>query len=170
MTEEEDGRYLDEEDVAEQQDRLEEQQGDVEDVEWANVPQQRKQESLYTLFNKVWKSQDSSKVANLDTKELGPFPIMAVRNAQFLSLLGVVTRHNKFAAFFNQLAEITLKTSASKKGWFTELFVSQKKSTSRFSGSPFGQSVQQGQHSANNFKPRRFNLFGAGSQESVTNE
>lgn len=156
---EDEEQFLDEEDLAEQQDRIEEQQSDIEDSDWANVPQQKKNDSLYNLFHKVWKSPDSSKVANLDKTELGVHPVMSVRNAQFLALLGATTKHKRFAQFFNTLGEITLKTSASKKGWFTELFVSQKKSTSRFSGLP---------PNPNQFKPkRRFSLFGAGSNENV---
>lgn len=159
----EEEQMLDEEDAAEQQDRFEDQQETYEDVEWSNVPQQRKNDSLYTLFGRVWRTNDSSKVANLDKTELGPHPVMAVRQSQFIGLLGAYTKHKKFAEFFYKVGEITLATSASKKGWFTELFVSQKKSTSRFSGNNL--------NNLNQFKPkRRFSLFGAGSNEQVQNE
>lgn len=130
-------QYLDQEEMVDQQDRLEEQGEDVENLEWADIPEKKKQDSLYTLFNKVWKSLDSSKVANLGKEELGKQPLMTVRDAQYLALLGDTLKHRKFASFFRTAGEITLKTSASKKGWFTELFVSQKKYTSR--ASSFGQ-------------------------------
>jgi hypothetical protein len=42
--------------------------------------------------------------------------------------------HKNFATFFKTSSEIILTTSASKKGWFTELFVSQKKFTTRAAG------------------------------------
>ena len=152
--------YLDEEDMAESQDRMDEQQDEVETVEWADVPRQGKPAGLYTLFNKVLKSTDNSKVANLDKYELGPQPFMNVRNSQFLALLGITVHHQRFARFFYDLSEITLKTSASKKGWFTELFVSQKKSTVRATnfGSP---SIAEGHDFGNKSKRRRPNLFGS---------
>jgi hypothetical protein len=125
-----DEEYLDQEDYNEQQDNLEEQQENVESVEWAEVPQRRKQDSLYTLFQKVWKTPDSSKVANLSAPELGR-PIISVRDAQYLQLLGNTFKHPRFGLFFKTSGEIVLSTSASKKGWFTELFVSQRKFTTR---------------------------------------
>lgn len=152
--------FLDSQDTMDQEERLEDQS---DEVDWSDVPTQKKPESLYALFNKVWRSRDNSKVANLDKYELGPQPIMNVRNAQFLSLIGAVVRHNSFSQFFMNLSEITLKTSASKKGWFTELFVSQKKQTTRFAGMPFGEQQDHQQ-----FKTKkRFNLFGGGSAEKV---
>jgi len=149
-------QYLDAEDYTEQQERLEEQGEDVESAEWADIPQKRKQDSLYTLFNKVWKSIDSSKVANLGKEELGKHPLMTVRDAQYLALLGVTLKHPRFAKFFKSSGEITLATSASKKGWFTELFVSQKKFTTRAAGS-FGSPAVNAQ--------KKWNLFGGGKEQ-----
>jgi len=121
------------------QEQQEEYDDSQEDEDWAaNVPEKRKEESLYTLFQRVWRTPDSSKVANLDKYELGKVSLMNVRDSQYLALLGNALKHPKFSAFFNTVAEITLKTSASKKGWFTELFVSQKKFTQRASSSSFG--------------------------------
>lgn len=150
--------YLDHEDISEQQDRLEEQGEDVESAEWADIPQRRKQDSLYTLFQKVWKSPDSSKVANLNNTELGKQVLMTVRDAQYLALLGVTLKHEKFARFFRRSSEITLATSASKKGWFTELFVSQKKFTTRAAGN-FG-----GQDASN--QKKKWSLFGGNERTS----
>lgn len=161
--------YLDEEDMAENQDRMEDQHDDVESVEWADVPQQKRSEGLYTLFQKVLRSKDNSKVGNLDKYELGPQPFMNVRNAQFLALCGGTVKHKRFATFFYDVAEITLKTSASKKGWFTELFVSQKKSTQRFVGQPGGAGGVAGgqQFGQAPFKKRRFNIFGGQPEAPV---
>jgi len=157
--------YLDEEDLAEQQDKMEDQQdeSDITEASWAaDVPSGRRPEGLYQLFGKVLRAKDNSKLGNLDKYELGPQPFMNVRNAQFIALCGNTVHHPRFARFFYDLAEITLKTSASKKGWFPELFVSQKKSTTRFSGSGFGQ--QPGQMGGGQFgqpvKKKRFNIFG----------
>jgi len=123
-------QFIDEQDIVDQQDQMEEQSDGTESVEWAEVPERRKQDSLYTLFQKVWKTPDSSKVANLSFAELGK-PVITVRDAQYLSLLAITFKHPRFAAFFQKNSEITLATSASKRGWFTELFVSQKKFTTR---------------------------------------
>lgn len=156
--------YLDEEDMLDQQERMDDQHDDIENVEWADVPQQKRSEGLYTLFQKVLRSKDNSKVGNLDKYELGPQPFMNVRNAQFLALCGATVHHKEFARFFYDIGEITLKTSASKKGWFTELFVSQKKQTTRFTGTggaPGVGGVAQGQQFGQQpFKKKRFNIFG----------
>lgn len=147
-------QYLDTEDFTDQQERIEDQQEDIEQMDWAEVPQKRKQESLYTLFNRVWKSPDSSKVGNLNNVELGKFPLMTVRDSQYLALLGYTLKHKKFANFFRHAGEITLSTSASKKGWFTELFVSQKKFTSR--ASSHGAATDSSQ------AKKKWSLFGGG--------
>lgn len=156
VTEEE---FLNQEDYGEQQDSMEDQADQVESVEWAEVPQRRKQDSLYTLFQKVWKAPDSSKVANLNMPELGR-PLLSVRDAQYLELLGNTFHHSKFAKFFKNTSEIILSTSASKKGWFTELFVSQRKLTTRsVSGaggaSPYGAETQA---------QKKWSLFGGSSK------
>ena len=111
----------------------EEYEDQLEDQEdYADVPYQKKKDDLFSLFTKVWKAPDSSKVGNLNNQELGVLNI-SVRDAQRIALLAEVCHHKKFGEFFNKQAEIILKTSASKKGWFVELFVSQKKFTSRSS-------------------------------------
>ena len=151
-------QYLDNEDVSDQQERMEDQGDDVESAEWADIPQKRKQDSLYTLFNKVWKSVDSTKVANLGKEELGKQPLMTVRDSQYLSLLGNTLKHPKFAKFFRATGEITLASSASKKGWFTELFVSQKKFTTRAAGTFGNPNISN--------EKKKWSLFGGGERTS----
>ena len=124
--------YLDGEDLTDQQELIEDHNDQTEMDAFSNVPQARKPESLYTLFNRVWKTPDSSKVANLNSVELGQITV-SVRDCQYLSLLSSVLKHPKFGWFWKTRGEITLATSPSKKGWFTELFVSQKKFTQRAS-------------------------------------
>lgn len=116
----------------EEEEYTEEDEEDEEEGGYANVPTQKEKDDLFSLFGKVWKAPDSSKVANLNNQELGNLPI-SVRHNQYLSLLGDTLKHKNFSKFFASVAEITLKTSASKKGWFTELFVSQKKFNSKSS-------------------------------------
>jgi len=157
-TQEQTEQYLDNEDISDQQERMEEQGDDVESAEWADIPQKRKQDSLYTLFNKVWNSRDSTKVANLAKEELGKQPLMTVRDSQYLSLLGNTLKHPRFAKFFRATGEITLASSASKKGWFTELFVSQKKFTTRAAGIFGNPNISN--------EKKKWSLFGGGEKTS----
>lgn len=110
----------------------EENYEDYEEELEANVPDLKKKDDLYSLFKRVWKAPDSSKVGNLSNQELGMLP-MSVRDNQYLALLGTTFGHKDLANFFKARSEIILSTSSSKKGWFTELFVSQKKFTSKSS-------------------------------------
>lgn len=135
MDEQQTEQFLDSEDMQDAADLSGDQQDSYDQARWeehaeAQVPFQKRPESLFGLFTKVWKAPDSSKVANLDKWEMGKIS-MSVRDAQYLSLLGSTLHHPGFSGFFRNVGEITLKTSASKKGWFTELFVSQKKFTAR---------------------------------------
>jgi len=126
MDEQQAEAYLDSEDYQEQMD----QQEEMSDWSEAQVPQTKKADTLFSLFQKVWKTPDSSKVANLKNAELGKLDF-SVRDAQYLALLGMMLNHKNFATFFKTSSEIILSTSASRNGWFTELFVSQKKYTQR---------------------------------------
>lgn len=96
------------------------------DEESYNFPNPIEQGSLYDLFKRVLMMPTSSKVGNLDRIELGTLPY-SVRDCQKIAELARMLGHPKFGEYFERLAEIILKTSSSKKGWFTELFVSQKK-------------------------------------------
>jgi len=141
-------------------DEMEDQQDKQEDYDDAmeekkrsgmdeyEMPQQRESESLYNLFHRVLKLKDSSKVGNLDKPELGMLN-MSVRDSQRIALLAHKLNHDNFASFFVDQGEIILRTSGSKKGWFTELFVSQKKAKSS------SQSVEVAQP-----QKKKFGLFG----------
>lgn len=95
-----------------------------------NSPTYSKQEDLYSLFWKVTTIEDSSKVANLDYKELGMLDI-AVRDAQHIAQTAVILGEIEFGKWMTEQAQIILRTSASKKGWFVDLFVSAKRFTSK---------------------------------------
>ena len=110
----------------EQQELLEAQSQQLE----ASYPTVKEESNLYNLFWKVLQRRDSTKVANLKKDEIGNLNI-TVRDAQKLGMLGHLFGHETFGDFFFAVAEITNSTSMAKDGWFTELFVSQKKFATR---------------------------------------
>ncbi len=87
-------------------------------------------DSIFTFFRHVLGIKDSSKVANLDRRELGMLDL-SVRNCEYLATLGELLHNKSFSELFMNKAEITLATSMSKKGWLPELVVSQKRFTQR---------------------------------------
>jgi len=106
---------------------LDEQREQWEEASGMNYPIAKKSESLFSLFKDVWRTTNSTKVANLDKAELGDLGV-SVRDAQEISQLATILHHKKFGEYFTGIGEITLATSMSKKGWFVELFVTSKKS------------------------------------------
>jgi len=95
-----------------------------------NSPTYSKPDDLYSLFWKTINIEDSSKVANLDKVELGMLN-MSVRDCQNIALVAKTLGHKGFSDWMMDQSQIILKTSASKKGWLTELFVSAKKFSSK---------------------------------------
>ena len=95
-----------------------------------NSPTYSEKQDLYGLFWKTINIKDSSKVANLDTREIGMLPI-SVRDSQHIANTARILGENEFATWMDFQAQIILKTSASKKGWLTELFVSAKRFASK---------------------------------------
>jgi hypothetical protein len=117
-----------EEDLIE--DNVEAQNEAQEDYIEDNSPTYEKKEDLYSLFWKTIKIEDSSKVGNLDQKELGMLDI-SVRDAQHIAQTARILGEDAFASWMDEQAQIILRTSASKKGWLTELFVSAKRFASK---------------------------------------
>lgn len=97
---------------------------------FGNFADNTPRETLLTLFWKVLGLKDNSKVGNLDKFELGKLDL-SVRNNQSLSHLGKLLHNQAFSNYFNDRSEIILRTSASKKGWQQELFISQKRNVAR---------------------------------------
>ena len=119
------------EDIEEQlEENIETQQEVVQDITEDNSPTPISNEYLYSLFCKVLTIKDSSKVANLDKNEIGMLD-MSVRDMQRIALVAKTLGHTGFANWMNSQAQIVLRTSSSKKGWFTELFVTAKKFSSK---------------------------------------
>jgi hypothetical protein len=95
-----------------------------------NSPTYSKQEDLYSLFWKTIRLEDSSKVGNLDYKELGMLDI-SVRDCQHIAFTADILGEKEFAKWIREQAQIILRTSSSKKDWLVELFVSAKRFASK---------------------------------------
>lgn len=106
-----------------------------------SVNQPSHPDNLFKLFRDTWKTNNSTKVGNLNTQELGSISI-SIRGCQHLASLGEQFGHPGFANFFKTQAEITSSTSMAKKGWFAELFVSQRKYSQKNVGTPTPQAQQ----------------------------
>jgi hypothetical protein len=118
----------DAEDIAEQsvENSMEAQEDYSEDMS----PNYSEKEDLYSLFWKTIQIKDSSKVGNLDSKEIGMLDI-SVRDCQHIANTARTLGEPAFASWMDEQAQIILRTSASKKGWLTELFVTAKRFASK---------------------------------------
>lgn len=112
------------------EDNIEEQNELQQEYLEDNSPTYSKPDDLYSLFWKTIEIKDSSKVANLDKVELGMLD-MSVRDCQNVAQVARTLGHIGFAKWMDSKAQIILKTSASKKGWLTELFVTAKRFASK---------------------------------------
>lgn len=99
-------------------------------------PQAKEKSDLYQWFWKVVKlgkvGQDDkgalrvAKVGYLKDTEIGE-NIISMRDALNLGYLGEIFHHPKFGEYFQARSMITSATSMSRKGWFMDLSISQKK-------------------------------------------
>jgi hypothetical protein len=138
MVEEEYFEDLEEDELEEQAERQREIQDEV-----FETPAYEKKDDLYSLFWKVVKIAESSKVGNLDKFELGMLDI-SVRDCQRIALMAETLGKRGFARWIAEQAEIILATSASKSGWLPELFVSQRRFSAKTKGDArIGQNLPQ---------------------------
>lgn len=126
--------YPDNNDYYSQEDILEDSVEDTNEAqeEYAedNSPTYSKSEDLYSLFWKTIQHKDSSKLGNLNERELGMLD-MSVRDCQHIAYTAIILGEIDFAKWMTSQAQIILRTSASKKGWLTELFVTAKRFASK---------------------------------------
>jgi len=126
----EDERYIEEyneEDGEIDQEFQAEDQRDIqEDVYSDQTPTYKEKDDLWTLFKWVIGKDDSSKVGNLNKQELGMLDI-SVRDCLRIRELAYTLGHNGFGDFFGNQAEMILATSCSRDGQLLNLFVSQRK-------------------------------------------
>lgn len=120
----------DQQDFGEYQQELQEDQQFGNQGQFGSYPDPSPRESIFTFFRHILGIRDSSKVGNLDRRELGMLDL-SVRNSEHLAKLGTMLHNKSYNTFFMNKAEITLATSMSKKGWLPELVVSQKKFSQR---------------------------------------
>ena len=115
-----------------------------EDYMEDNSPSYSKADDLYSLFWKTIQIEDSSKVGNLDGKELGMLDI-SVRDCQHIAQTARILGEYQFAKWMDGQAQVILRTSASKRGWLTELFVTAKRFATKEKkmGIPEGMPQQQ---------------------------
>lgn len=127
---------------------FEEQREVWEEQTGQNLPGPKKPDSFFSLMKKAWESKDSTKISNLDTREIGDVDF-SVRSCQRISALAMLLHHKTFAEYFDKNGEITLATAMSKKGWFWETSITQKKAAYRGS-------------LVNNFSPQKpkWRIFG----------
>ena len=95
-----------------------------------NSPTYSKPDDLFSLFWKTINIEDSSKVGNLDKYELGMLNL-SVRDCQNIANVAKILNHKGFSKWMFEMSQIILRTSASKKGWLTELFVTAKRHSSK---------------------------------------
>lgn len=119
------------EDTFEEAQEASEQAEDIQDMQYdqldeVNFPTQKAENNLYSLFWKVVRAKDSTKVANLNNTEIGP-AWMPVRGSKQMALLSLTFHHPGLYAFFASSGETVNATSMSRMGWLGELFVSTKK-------------------------------------------
>ncbi len=83
-------------------------------------------ESVFKFFKHIIGLEDSSKIGNLDTTELGNLKL-GVRPYQDIANYAEAERLDTVAKYLRTKAETVLATSLSKKGKLVELFVTQIK-------------------------------------------
>lgn len=148
------------EEMEDEMDEAEIRKEEMEDAESFNEIGSRSTDNgLYKLFDEIRKSDNSVKVSNLQMTELGT-PIVSVRDCLFLSHLGEMNGHYGWAEFWLRQAEITNSTAMSKKGWFSELLVSNKRTTHKTSNPGFNPVIPS---------KKKWSLFGGGSQINNNN-
>ena len=98
---------------------------------YGNYPAPREKDSIFTFFKHLVGIKDTTRVSNIDpSRELGMLQF-SIRTNQYLGLVGDVCGDADFSEFWRGQSQIITSTAMSKKGWLTELPVSQKRFASR---------------------------------------
>jgi len=102
-------------------------------IEQTEFPKKQESNQLVALFNKVLRTKDTTKGANLQENE-----IEAVRIFKSTAMYASTQHLDEVSVFINQLSENVLGTSLSRKAKFLELAVSTRKHISTESRSGEG--------------------------------
>lgn len=126
-------------------DTAEVQQGEIDQIQdtydsdseakeeelFGNYPAPKEKDSIFTFFKHLVGIKDTTRVSNIDpSRELGMLQF-SIRTNQYLGLVGDICGDEEFAGFWRAQSQIITSTAMSKKGWLTELPVSQKRFASR---------------------------------------
>ena len=98
-----------------------------------SVAEPKEQNNIYTWFWKVVNLMHQGKLAkvgNLNSSEIGEHGI-SVRECMNLHFLGETFGHARFGEYFENRAKIISATSMSRRGWFMDLSISQRKIRAR---------------------------------------
>lgn len=114
------------EELAEEMEKL---GGDGKEYGYPKAPPK---ESIFRFFRHILGLTDSSKVGNLDKDELGNLKL-SVRDYLDIANYAEAENLDQVTAYLRSKAETVLSTSMSKKGFLSQLFVTQIKKEQKLS-------------------------------------
>jgi len=120
------GEYNEEDEDIDREFQAEDQKDIQEEGDGDQTPTYKEKDDLWSLFKWTIAKSDSSKVGNLNKQELGMLDI-SVRDCLRIKELAYELGHKGFGDFFARQAELILATSCSRDGQLLNLFVSQRK-------------------------------------------
>lgn len=106
---------------------LEEELKKLEDKDTSyGSPKAPEKDSLFKFFNKILTIKDTMRIGNLTAPEIG-LGRLSVRGNKSIALYAKAENLNIVAEYFNDLSNILTESSMSKKGFWSQLFVTQIK-------------------------------------------
>lgn len=138
-------------------DELEKQINELEasglDEEMAGFAKPSMKDGIYKFFRELLHTKDSKKIGNLREEEIGKVR-MGVRHYLDLALYAEAENLNKVGDYLRAKGENILATSMSRKGFLSQLFVTQIKRDQKV--------IPQ--------QPQKKGLFGGGKQQEAIQE
>ncbi len=89
-------------------------------------PTAAQKESLFKFFNKILTIKDTTRIGNLTAPEIG-LGRLSVRGNKSIALYAKAEGLTVVEDYFNDLSNILTETSMAKKGFWSQLFVTQIK-------------------------------------------
>ncbi len=107
--------------------QLEEELKKLEDKDSSyGSPSAAVKESLFKFFNKILTIKETTRIGNLTAPEIG-LGRLSVRGNKSIALYAKAEGLTLVADYFNDLSNILTESSMSKKGFWSQLFVTQIK-------------------------------------------